>query len=93
MFPQHTFAANAEEISKLVGYSKDISGARAQAVKLLEEADAAGLEFVLNNRAVDQPYKQVGTWLIVYWKRVGVRVSQQVLPTGPFYERLHNKRD
>lgn len=93
VFPQHTFAANAEEISKLVGYSKDISGARAQAVKLLEEADAAGLEFVLNNRAVDQPYKQVGTWLIDQWKRVGLRVSQQVLPTGPFYERLRKKRD
>ena len=47
----------------------------------------------MNNRAVDQPYKQVGTWLIDQWKRVGLRVSQQVLPTGPFYERLRKKRD
>ena len=50
------------------------------------------MEFV-QQRAVDQPYKQVGTWLIDQWKRVGLRVSQQVLSTGPFYERLRKKRD
>jgi peptide/nickel transport system substrate-binding protein len=93
VFPQHTFAANSEEISKLTGYSKDVVGSRAQARKLLDEADAAGMEFILHNRAVDQPYKQVGTWLIDQWKRVGLRVRQQVLPTGPFYDRLRKKRD
>src|SRR3546814_8659991 len=45
------------------------------------------------NRAVDQPYKIVGTWLIDQFRQVGLRVEQQVQPTGPFYASLRQKKD
>ena len=51
------------------------------------------LKFELHNRGVDQPYKIVGTWLIDQWKQVGVKVTQQVQPTGPFYDTLRKKKD
>ena len=43
------------------------------------------LKFTLSNRAVDQPYTIVGTWLIDQWRQVGVTVEQKMEPTGPFY--------
>ena len=49
-----------------------------------------GLSFVLLNRNVDQPYKYVATWLIDEWSKVGLKVTQRVLPTGPFFEALRN---
>src|SRR6185436_17433774 len=42
------------------------------------------------NRAVDQPYTIVGTWLIDQWKQVGITVDQKMEPTGPFYATLEN---
>src|ERR1700680_3548660 len=42
------------------------------------------------NRNVDQPYKYVATWLIDEWSKIGLRVTQRVLPTGPFFEGLRN---
>ena len=93
VFPQHGFAANAEELSKLRGYSKDLRASRDEARKLLAAAGESDMSFVLLNRAVDQPYKVVGTWLIDQWKKVGLSVTQRVLPTGPFYDSLRKKRD
>ena len=45
------------------------------------------------NRAVDQPYKFVGTWLIDQWKQIGITVEQKAEPTGPFYANLRRKKD
>ena len=50
----------------------------------------ADLKFVLWNRAVDQPYMIVGTWLIDQWRQIGVTVEQKMEPTGPFYARLRS---
>jgi len=40
------------------------------------------------NRNVDQPYKYLGTWLIDQWTKIGLHVTQQVLPTGPWFASL-----
>ncbi|MCX7363185.1 MAG: hypothetical protein NTV97_15200 [Alphaproteobacteria bacterium] len=42
------------------------------------------------NRNVDQPYKFVATWAIDEWSKIGLKVTQRVLPTGPFYDALRN---
>jgi peptide/nickel transport system substrate-binding protein len=54
----------------------------------LREAGAEGLSFELLNRSVDQPYKYVGTWLVDEWSKIGLHVTQRVMPTGPELEAL-----
>ncbi|MEE9586486.1 MAG: ABC transporter substrate-binding protein [Hyphomicrobiaceae bacterium] len=92
-FPGHPLAATKEELMKIPGYGEDIKAARAEARKLLKEAGAEGLSFVLSNRAVDQPYKVVGVWMIDQWKKIGLKVKQQVLPSPVYYDLLRKKRN
>jgi peptide/nickel transport system substrate-binding protein len=93
VFPGHPLAATKEELQEIAGYWPDIEKSRAEAKKLLKEAGVPNLEFTMNNRGVDQPYKIVGTWLIDQWKQIGVKAKQQVQPTGPFYATLRKKKD
>jgi len=90
VFPGSPLAATKDELHKIAGYWPDIEKSRAEAKKLLQEAGAAGLKFELLNRNVDQPYKFVATWLIDEWSKVGIQVTQKVLPTGPFFDALRN---
>jgi len=90
VFPGSPLAATTEELQKLAGYWPDIEKSRAEARRLLKEAGAEGLTFELLNRNVDQPYKYLATWVIDEWSKIGVRASQKVLPTGPFFEALRN---
>ncbi len=93
VFPGHPLAATKEELMKLPGYGEDIKVARAEARKLLKEAGAEGLSFVLSNRGVDQPYKVVGVWMIDQWKKIGLKVKQQVLPSPVYYDLLRKKKN
>ncbi len=92
VFPGHPLAATKEELQKIAGYWPDIEKSRAESRRLLKEAGVPNLKFTLHNRAVDQPYKIVGTWLIDQWKQVGMTVEQWVQPTGPFYAELRRKK-
>jgi peptide/nickel transport system substrate-binding protein len=89
-FPGHPLAATKAELEQLPGYWPDINKSRAEAKRLLQEAGVPELKFVLWNRAVDQPYTIVGTWLIDQWRQIGVTVEQKMEPTGPFYARLRS---
>ncbi len=42
------------------------------------------------NRNVDQPYKYLGTWLIDQWSKIGLNVTQRVVPTGPWFAALRS---
>jgi peptide/nickel transport system substrate-binding protein len=92
-FPGHPLSATKEELEKLAGYWPDIEKSRAEARRLLKEAGQENLQFELHNRGVDQPYKIVGTWLLDQWAKVGLRVTQRVQPTAPFYDTLRQKKD
>ena len=92
-FPGHPLAATKAELEKIPGYWRDLKKSRAEARRLLKEAGAEGLKFTLHNRAVDQPYKVFGTWLIGQWKKIGLKVDQRVQPSGPFYATLRKKKD
>ena len=94
VYPSHPLAATKEELQKLDGYWPDIEKSRAEARRLLKEAGVPeGYEFTFHNRAVDMPYKIVGTWLIDQWRQVGLKVKQRVQPTSPFYATLRRKKD
>jgi peptide/nickel transport system substrate-binding protein len=89
-FPGHPLAATDAELEKIPGYWRDINKSREEAKRLLKEAGVSDLKFTLANRAVDQPYTIVGTWLIDQWRQIGVTVEQKMEPTGPFYARLRS---
>jgi peptide/nickel transport system substrate-binding protein len=88
VFPGSPLAANKEELQKIAGFWPDIEKSRAEAKRLLKEAGADGLSFELLNRNVDQPYKYNATWVIDEWSKIGLKVTQRVVPTGPWFEAL-----
>jgi peptide/nickel transport system substrate-binding protein len=88
VFPGSPLAADKEELQDIAGLSLDIEKSRAEAKRLLKEAGAEGLTFELLNRNVDQPYKYNATWVIDEWSKIGLRVTQRVVPTGPWFEAM-----
>jgi peptide/nickel transport system substrate-binding protein len=86
VFPGSPLAATKEELEEIAGYWPDVEKSRAEAKRLLKEAGAEGLSFELLTRAVDQPYKTVGIWLVDEWNKIGLRVTQRVVPSGPYLE-------
>jgi peptide/nickel transport system substrate-binding protein len=86
VFPGSPFAATKDELSKLPGFMPDIEASRAEARRLLKEAGADGLTFEMLNRNLDQPYTIVGTWLVDEFRKIGVTVTQKIVPTGPWLE-------
>src|SRR5438067_13732387 len=89
-FPGSPLAATKEELQKLAGYWPDIEKSRAEARRLLKEAGAENLTFELNNRTVDQPYKYYGIWAIDQWSKIGLHVTQRVVPTGPWFQAMRD---
>jgi peptide/nickel transport system substrate-binding protein len=88
VFPGSPLAADKEELQDIAGFSLDIEKSRAEARRLLKEAGAEGLSFELLNRNVDQPYKYNATWVIDEWNKIGLHVTQRVVPTGPWFEAM-----
>src|SRR3984885_162588 len=88
VFPGSPLAATKADLQKLAGFYPDIEKSRAEARRLLKEAGQEHLTFELLNRNVDQPYKFVGTWLIDQWSKIGVTVTQKVVPTGPWFAAM-----
>jgi peptide/nickel transport system substrate-binding protein len=86
VFPGSPLAPSQEELHEIAGFWPDIKKSRAEARRLLKEAGAEGLTFEMLNRAVDQPYKYVGIWLVDQWSKIGLHVTQRVLPTGPWFQ-------
>ena len=88
VFPGSPLAATKDELQQLPGFGPDIEKSRAEARRLLKEAGAEGLSFELVNRNIDQPYKYEAAFVIDEWSKIGVKATQKVIPTGPFYESL-----
>jgi peptide/nickel transport system substrate-binding protein len=87
VYPGHPLAPTTEELQQIAGYWPDLKKSRAEARRLLREAGVPeGFKFKLHNRAIDQPYKLVGTWLVDQWRQIGLNVEQWVEPTGPWYK-------
>jgi peptide/nickel transport system substrate-binding protein len=87
-FPGSQLAATKEELQQLAGYWPDIEKSRAEARRLLKEAGAEGISFELLNRNVDQPYKYNGIWVVDEWSKIGVKATQRVASTGPWFEAM-----
>jgi peptide/nickel transport system substrate-binding protein len=90
VFPGSPLAATKEELERMIGFWPDIEKSRAEARRLLKEAGQENLSFELLNRNVDQPYKLVGTWLVDEWSKVGIKATQRVVPTGPWFDAMRS---
>jgi peptide/nickel transport system substrate-binding protein len=90
VFPGSPLAATKDELQKMAGFGPDIEKSRAEAKRLLKEAGQENLSFELLNRDVDQPYKYVGIWLVDQWSKIGVKVTQKVVPTGPWFQGMRS---
>jgi peptide/nickel transport system substrate-binding protein len=88
VFPGSPLAATKDELQQLAGFWPDIEKSRAEAKRLLHEAGADNLSFELLNRDVDQPFKYIGTFVVDEWSKIGVHVTQKVVPTGPWFENM-----
>src|SRR5881275_392125 len=89
-FPDSPLAPTKEELQQIAGYWPDIEKSRAEAKRLLKEAGAENLSFTLLNRSTDQPYKYVGTFVIDEWSKIGLKVTQKVVPTGPWFDNMRS---
>jgi peptide/nickel transport system substrate-binding protein len=90
VFPGSPLAPTKEELQQMAGFWPDIEKSRAEAKRLLKEAGAENLSFELLNRDVDQPYKYVGIWLVDQWAKIGVQVTQKVVPSGPWFQAMRS---
>src|SRR5882757_3319307 len=90
VFPGSPLAATKDELQKIAGFWPDIEKSRVEAKRLLNEAGAENLSFELLNRDVDQPYKYVGIWLVDQWAKIGVKVTQKVVPSGPWFQAMRS---
>jgi peptide/nickel transport system substrate-binding protein len=88
VFPGSPLAATKEELQRIPGFWPDIEKSRAEARRLLKEAGAEGLSFEMLNRGVDQPYKYIGTFVVDEWSKIGLKVNQKVVPSGPWFESM-----
>jgi peptide/nickel transport system substrate-binding protein len=93
VYPGSPLAPSKDQLTQMAGYWPDIEKSRAEAKRLLKEAGAEDLSFELLNRNVDQPYMYNATWLIDQWSKIGVSVTQRVVPTGPWFAALRNPND
>jgi len=89
--PGSPFATEPAELTKLAGYGRDIHESRSQARRLLAEAGVPdGFAFVLKNRDIPMPYQHIGTWLVDEWRRIGLRVRQEVQESSQYFKDLRS---
>ncbi|MBI3912623.1 MAG: ABC transporter substrate-binding protein [Chloroflexi bacterium] len=80
--PGAEFSATEAELTKLIGFSKDIDASRKEALRLLKEAGVPdGFAFTLTNRNIPEPYEPTGIFVIDQWRKVGLNVKQNAAPT------------
>jgi len=88
--PGYDLATPNAELEKLPGFGKDITKARAEARKLLQEAGVPNLRFKLTNRNVNMPYTPVGVYLINEWRQIGLTVEHEQLETRLYTNALRS---
>ena len=87
--PGSPFATPPAELAKLAGYWRDIRESRSEARRLLAEAGVPeGFSFVLKNRDVAMPYRDIGNWLVDEWRRIGLNVRHDIQGSAEYFKDL-----
>jgi peptide/nickel transport system substrate-binding protein len=84
--PGSDFAMPEAELTKLLGYGKNMDAARKEARRLLKEAGVQeGFSFTLKNRNVKEPYEVAGVYVIDQWRQIGLNVNHVQQEEGPYF--------
>ena len=84
--PGYELATPEVELSKLVGFGKNIEASRKEARRLLKEAGVPeGFSFTLKNRNVREPYEVTGVYVIDQWRQIGLNVNHVQQEEGPYF--------
>jgi peptide/nickel transport system substrate-binding protein len=84
--PGSSFATPEAELTKLLGFGKNVDAARKEARRLLKEAGVPdGFTFTLKNRNVKEPYEFAGVYVIDQWRQVGLNVNHVQQEEGPYF--------
>jgi hypothetical protein len=73
--------AGVTECCSLLAGHQEITGGGEASIERGRSGESLG--FQLLNRNVDQPFKYVATWLIDEWSKIGLHVTQRVVPDAP----------
>lgn len=87
--PGGEWAASAAELEALPGYGRDMAANRAEARRLLKEAEAEDLTVNLVDRNIT-PYVTAGVFLIDQWRQIGVKATHQQLELSAYFNALYN---
>jgi peptide/nickel transport system substrate-binding protein len=79
--PGGKLATPDAELTKLPGFSRNMSQAREQARKLLQEAGVTNLKFQVTTRAVES-LVPISIFLADQWRRIGVTAEPLPLPAA-----------
>lgn len=77
--PGNEFALPSAELEKRPGFGAGIEADRAEARRLLAAAGQSQLKIKLTNRNVQDPFQNLGIFVIDQWRRIGVTVEQELL--------------
>jgi len=86
--PGSKMALPEAELSALPGFGKDPEAARAQAQRLLKEAQQENLSFKFLNRAGIESYTTGGVYAVDQWRRIGVKATHEQLETKLYQDSL-----
>jgi peptide/nickel transport system substrate-binding protein len=77
--PGYELAMPEADLVKMPGFSKNISAARAEAIRQLADAGHPDLAFTLTSRNIATLYTPVADFLIDQWRQIGVPVKHELL--------------
>jgi peptide/nickel transport system substrate-binding protein len=87
--PGTEYATPPDELARLAGFWHDIDKSRAEARRLLREAGVPeSFAFTLKNRGIPHPYEPVGVYLIDQWRKIGLKVTQEVIEPAAYFTML-----
>ena len=88
--PGSEFAARAEDLVKMPGFSKDIEASRAEARSLLAAAGVPNLKVRLINRTISNVFTPAGIYIIDQWRQIGVE-TEHVQANDTLYNNSMNE--
>lgn len=87
--PGSEFAATDDELASYPGYGRDIEASRAEARRLLGEANARNLQVAFLNRTGGGPFQTAAIMLADSWRHVGVAVENRPVETSVWTNQVN----
>jgi peptide/nickel transport system substrate-binding protein len=87
--PGSEFAATDDELAAYPGYGRDIEASRAEARRLLREANVQNLQVSFLNRTGGGPFQTAAIMLADSWRQIGVTVENRPVETSVWTNQVN----